>query len=266
MRATYRSHGGVHSYWQARWETVPADEGTLNLTRYPGVYAEEVMSRVDGPVLEAGCGAGRVVRHFHDLERDIIGLDYIPEVLGKIRNADSTVRLVGADVLKLPFGDETFAGVLAFGLYHNLESGLVDALIETRRTIKKGGLLCASFRADNIQNRLLDRIADRQAASPADAFCSSPKQFHKMNYRKKELEVALLQSGFTVESVRFVENMPFLYKFATFRAAGHKAFDENTARTEGYRLSNGGRALQSILTSISRSEFCNVYVVVAQPR
>ena len=104
MRATYRSHGGVHSYWQARWETVPADEGTLNLTRYPGVYAEEVMSRVDGPVLEAGCGAGRVVRHFHDLERDIIGLDYIPEVLGKIRNADSTVRLVGADVLKLPFG------------------------------------------------------------------------------------------------------------------------------------------------------------------
>lgn len=267
MRATYRAHGGVHAYWQARWEAVPADEGALNLSRYPGVYAQEIMSRTDGPVLEAGCGAGRVLRHFHDQGRDITGIDFIPDVLHKIKAVDDSVRLAAADILKLPFPDVTFAGVLAFGLYHNLETGLADALQETRRVVRPRGLLCASFRADNLQNRALDEIADRQAMQESgDAFCSVAKQFHKMNYRRRELEGVFLDAGFAVESVRFVENMPFLYKFAPFRAAGHKTFDEKKARAEGYRLSGGGRALQSCLTAISPAEFCNVYVVVAERR
>ena len=265
MRATYRAHGGVHAYWQARWEAVPVDEGTLNLTRYPGVYAQEIMSRVEGPVLEAGCGAGRVVRHFHDDGRGVIGIDFIPDVLHKIRGADASVRLAAADILSLPFPSEVFGGVLAFGLYHNLESHLGRALQETRRTLRPGGMLCASFRADNIQNRVLDKITDRQAAEVhGDAFCMGAKQFHKMNYKKRELEGEFLRSGFAVSSVRFVENMPFLYKFTPFRAAGHKVLDEKKARAEGYRLSRGGRALQSLLTAISPAEFCNVYVVVAQ--
>ena len=220
MRATYWAHGGVHAYWRARWEAVPADGGTLNLTRYPGIYADEIMSRVDGPVLEAGCGAGRVLRHIHDAGREIIGIDFIPDVLRKIQEADVSVRLAAADILHLPFPDNAFAGVLAFGLYHNLESRLAEALQETLRTLRPGGVLCASFRADNIQNRVLDRIADRQAAStPGDSFCSGAKQFHKMNYKKRELESVFLGSEFAVESVRFVENMPFLYKFTPFRAA-----------------------------------------------
>ena len=168
MRATYRAHGGVQAYWQARWEAVPADEGTLSLTRYPGVFAQEIMSRVEGPVLEAGCGAGRVVRHFHDEGREIIGIDFIPDVLRKVRDADANVRLAAADVLNLPFPSEFFGGVLAFGLYHNLESDLDRALKETRRTLRPGGLLCASFRADNVQNRVLDKIADRQAIEVHD--------------------------------------------------------------------------------------------------
>ena len=269
MRATYRAHGGVQAYWQARWEAVPADESALNLTRYPGVYANEIMSRVDGPVLEAGCGAGRVLRYFHDRERDIIGIDFIPDVLHKIHDADPSVRVSAADVLHLPFPDLTFSAALAFGLYHNLESGLEEALEETRRTLRPGGLLCASFRADNLQNRVLDKIADGQAASghgDKDAFHADAKRFHKMNYKTRELEGALSSTGFTVESVRFVENLPFLYKIAPFRAVGHKEFDEQKARAEGYRLSGGGRALQKLLTAISPAEFCNVYVVVARRR
>ena len=168
-------------------------------------------------------------------------------------------------MLNLPFPSELFGGVLAFGLYHNLESNLGQALTETRRTLRPGGLLCASFRADNIQNRVLDKITDRQAVDAnGDTICLGTKQFHKMNYKKRELEDGFLSSGFAVNSVRFVENMPFLYKFAPFRALGHKVFEEKKARAEGYRLSRGGRALQSLLTAISPAEFCNVYVVIAQ--
>lgn len=267
MRATFRAHSGVHAYWQARWDAVPADEDKLNLDRYPGIYAKEVMSRIDGPVLEAGCGAGRVLRHFHDHGCEIIGIDYISDILAKIREADSSIQLASADIMTLPFRDEVFSGVLAFGLYHNLELGLIHALHETRRTLRPGGLLCASFRADNIQNRILDKMADRQSAlNLTKSYSPQDKKFHKMNYRKRELEGAFMNSGFTIESLRLVENMSFLYKFAPFRAKGHKKFNEITARAEGYKLSTTGQAIQSFMTAFSPSEFCNVYVVIAVRR
>ena len=67
MRISYRAHGGALDYWQRRWDGVAVDSGAINLDRYPGLYAERTLAapRPDGPVLEAGCGAGRVLRHSH---------------------------------------------------------------------------------------------------------------------------------------------------------------------------------------------------------
>lgn len=265
MRPTYRAHGGVQAYWHGRWQAVPADKGMLNLNRYPGLYAQEILSRVNGAVLEAGCGAGRVLRHFHNPENKIIGIDFIPDILHKIREADPTLRLASGDVTKLPFPDGCFEGVLAFGLYHNLETGLAEALRETRRVMRAQGLLCASFRADNLQNRALDKISEYESAGKGRSDRRGPvKYFHKMNYKKRELEEVFPSTGFKIESLHFVENMPFLYKFSAFRARAHKAFDERKARAEGYQLSFFGKVLQSFLTSINPAAFCNVYVVIAQ--
>ena len=61
VRISYRAHGGALEYWQHRWDAVAIDSGTISLARYPGLYAERAINaaRPDGPVLEAGCGAGR---------------------------------------------------------------------------------------------------------------------------------------------------------------------------------------------------------------
>ena len=65
MRISYRAHGGALDYWQRRWDGVAVDSGNINPRRYPGLYAERTINakRPDGPVLEAGRGAGRVLRH-----------------------------------------------------------------------------------------------------------------------------------------------------------------------------------------------------------
>ena len=87
-----------------------------------------------------------------------------------------------------------------------------------------------------------------------------------MNLSKKEFVNLFQKNGFSVEIVRPVENMPILYKFKVFRAKGHKKFNENFARSEGYKLSNIGTFFQKALMHFFEDQFCNVYVLIATKR
>ena len=79
-----------------------------------------------------------------------------------------------------------------------------------------------------------------------------------------DLKALIERAGFVVERVFPVENMPIFYKFALFRAATHKVFDENMARKEGYRLSPLGQFLQTTLMRLLPDQFCNIYVLIAR--
>jgi SAM-dependent methyltransferase len=256
MRITYRTHEGNQDYWHQRWDQIPADEGGLNFDRYPGKYADWVIERCEGSILEAGCGAGRVLIHYHRLGKPIVGMDFIEVALTKMKAIEPDMPMVAGDVNNLPLTDNSFGAVLAFGLYHNLENGFVEALKETKRILNPGGYLCASMRADNWQTRITDWLANRGKSM-------AQKSFHKVNYTPREIRTAFSEAGFEIRKFENVENMPFLYKFGMFRHPTHKVFDETVARAEGYRLSSFGQLLQNILVKSAPSSFCNIYVVTA---
>jgi len=263
MRISYRAHGGSKDYWQRRWDKLSIDNGAMNLERYPGLFAERLINgdRPDGLILEAGCGAGRVLRHYHDQGIEIVGLDFIASVLGALHREDASIPLAAGDITTLPFPDETFSAVLAFGLYHGLEIGLEAAMADTRRVIKRGGVLCASMRLDNLQNRVGDRMADRKAASRA---AGSRKSFHKVNLTMAEFKALVTGAGFRLETVSFVENMSFLYKFAALRHASQKLFDESAARRAGYRFNMLGHALQRAAMALIPAQMANLAVITAR--
>lgn len=271
MRKTYRAHGGNRAYWRDRWAGLEADDGRLDQAGYPGRQAEAVLSRARGRVLEAGCGAGRVLLHYHGRGREIVGMDFVAPALAKIGGRAPGLPLVAADVTRMPFADASFGAVLAFGLYHNLEAGMDAALAETRRVMAAGGLLCASVRADSLENRLIDwwegrKLARSQAGSsqPGNAPKSGDHTFHKANYTRRELTAALAAAGFAVEAVEYAANMPFLYRFAGLRHPSQRRFDERRARAEGYRLSRLGAALQRALSGLCPAAFCSLLVVTAR--
>jgi SAM-dependent methyltransferase len=261
MRVTYR-RANNKDYWAKRWADIPADQPMQNHDAYPLKYAELTVKSKDRRILEAGCGAGRILRYYHQRGYDIVGIDFIEVAVTKLKQADPTLRVEVGDITNLRFADQSFEYVLAFGLYHNLEQGLELAVAETRRVLTRDGRVCASFRADNLQTRLTDWLAAKQAqqhdARPA------PRVFHKLNLTRSEYERLFTRAGFEVEAVYPVENMPILYKFAFFRARDHKAFDENKARKEGYRLSWLGQRLQNLLMKVARNQFCNIYVLIAR--
>jgi len=259
MRISYRANG-VKYYWAKRWEDIPADLPMENKSVYPLKYAEITVMDKSGKILEAGCGAGRILRYYHDNGYNILGFDFIDVAIDKLKDADPGLQV--GDITDLRFEDQSFDPILAFGLYHNLEQGLDQAVAETYRILKQGGKVCASFRADNIQNRWTDWLTDRRARK--DHGQSDNKEFHKMNLTRREFEKLFEKAGFVVESVYPVENMPILYKFRMFRAHSHKVFDENRARAEGYRLSWFGQRLQNFLMRFFQDQFCNIYVIIAR--
>jgi SAM-dependent methyltransferase len=263
VRISYRAHGGALDYWQRRWDGVEVDSGAINLDRYPGLYAERLLgaSRPGGPVLEAGCGAGRVLRHYHDQGTEIVGLDFIASVLAAIQREDAAIPLAAGDITSLPFPDDTFSAVLAFGLYHGLEHGLEEAMADTRRVMKPGGLLCASMRLDNLQNRMTDRIAEKAADKGAAA---GGQRFHKLNLTTAEFRALVSGAGFEVDTVAYVENMSFLYKYPALRHASQRIFRESEARGAGYRFNLIGSVLQRVAMALAPAQMANLAVITAR--
>ena len=260
MRITYR-HKNVKEYWNSRWDEIDSDFPMSNVNVYPLKYAIETIGENKGKILEAGCGAGRILRYYHDRGADIIGIDYIEVAIQKLKKTDPSLVVEVADITDLNFQNESFDYVLAFGLYHNLEYGLESAIKETFRIMKHGGKLCLSFRADNIQTRLNDWLTSHRNLKNNS---NDPLEFHKMNLTHSELRENFREAGFSINSIVPVENMPILYKFSFFRALDHKNFDENIARAEGYKLTWIGQIFQNFLMKVFPNQFCNIYVLIAQ--
>lgn len=262
MRITYRGQGNK-AYWEKRWAACDVDDAMENADAYPLKYAEMTVRSKEGRILEAGCGTGRLLRYYASRGHKITGIDFVESAVTRIKHADPSLDVHVADITKLPFDDASFRYVLAFGLYHNLETGLETALRETARVLEKNGLLCASFRADNFHTRLSDWLEEHRARRHHRAV-SGEKKFHKRSFARRECVTLLEAAGFDVQNVYEASNMPIFYKFSWLRAKDHKAFDEHRGRKEGYRLSPFAERLAGGLMKLWPTQFCNLYVVIAR--
>lgn len=223
---------------------------------YPLRQAHEAVRLSDGgPILEPGCGAGRVVLRLNRDGCRVFASDRVRGVLSALKRSCS-VPLDCSSVTHMPYQRDTFSLLLCFGLFHNLRGDdLEQAVAESRRVLRPGGVICASFRADNLQTRLTDWLAQRRARDRAGRLV-----FHKLNLTRDEVRQLFERHGFRTTRIDCVENMPWFYKFRVFRHASQKDFDEVVARRDGYRLNAAGRALQSLILGLAPRSFCNVYV------
>ena len=101
-----------------------------------------------GPVLEVGCGAGRMTAHLAGLGVDVSGVDLSPGMVRVARRTHPGLRFeVGSmDALDVP--DGALAGVLAwYSLIHTPPGQLPAVLAELARVLVPGGRLLAGFHA-----------------------------------------------------------------------------------------------------------------------
>ncbi len=99
----------------------------------------------DGPVLELGCGTGRVSRPLAKAGVDLVGIDRSAPMLARAVAKSPTRQLakfVRGDIRSLPFADESFATVIApYGILQSLTKprDLTATLASVARVLAAGG-------------------------------------------------------------------------------------------------------------------------------
>lgn len=259
MRITLRSTDNKE-YWKQRWDNIDADEIMINENEYPLKYAIKTIIKKDKDqkILEAGCGAGRVLSYLHSKKYDVIGFDFIESAIKKIKLRYNEINVEVGNILNTRFEDNFFDTILSFGLYHNFQiEDVKKALVETKRILKKDGVLCFSFRADNFQNFILDRIIKNKKTS-------ENTKFHKLNLKEKEITDLLKELGLQIIEKEYVINMPLLFHFKIFRSANQKKFNETLGRRDGYTLNIIGKILDKFLKFFLIKSYCNIYVFLVK--
>lgn len=100
-----------------------------------------------GPVLDAGCGTGGMMRHLRAGHAgDILGIEYDHEAALRAR-AKSHAGVAQGDVNALPFSDGAFAALLSLDVLCHRAVAPGAALAEYLRVLRPGGTLIINMPA-----------------------------------------------------------------------------------------------------------------------
>lgn len=146
------------------------------------MFAEMVTGSGGGPVLDAGCGPGRISGHLARLGLDMHGLDLSAAMIEIARREHPGLDFAMGSLLDLPGLEASLAGALAwYSLIHIPPADQPQVLAGFHRLLRPGGHLLLAFqigdgvtrrdRAEGIPVRLdfhrldLDRTADLALAA-----------------------------------------------------------------------------------------------------
>jgi len=129
-------------------------------------FWQRLASKTAGPVLELGCGTGRVAIPVAKAGARVVGIDRSASMLDRARKRvrraklDGSLHLVRGDVRHLPFPDAGFGLVAApYGILQSLldDATLDAALASARRVLRRGGTLGIDLVSDLVSWSEYDR-------------------------------------------------------------------------------------------------------------
>jgi ubiquinone/menaquinone biosynthesis C-methylase UbiE len=165
-------------------------------------FAELIAS---GRVCDMGCGPGHLARHLAELGVDAMGVDISPVMLDVARRLNPKLRFEQGDMLRLPFPDSSFAGIVAFySIIHIERPRITDALRELYRILEDGGHLLLSFHVGEGEVHRDEYYSQSGQKGPQIAF-------HATLFAIDELERYLEDASYKVEESLDREAYEFEY-------------------------------------------------------
>ncbi|MDZ5443183.1 class I SAM-dependent methyltransferase [Micromonospora sp. 4G57] len=146
---------------RAAYDTVAVDyarlipdveEGTLDRAML-AAFAEQAGGA--GPVVEVGCGTGRITAHLRDLGMDVSGIDLSPGMVEVARRNHPGLRFAVGSMTDLPLPDGALAGLVAwYSIIHVPPALLPGVFAGFHRVLAPGGRLLLAFKAGDRLVRL----------------------------------------------------------------------------------------------------------------
>ena len=110
------------------------------------LFAELVLGAGGGPVVDVGCGTGRVTAHLRNLGLDASGVDLSPGMIEVARRDHPGLRFDVGSMTDLDLADGSVQGILAwFSIIHVPDVAVRQAFREFRRVLRDGGVVLVGF-------------------------------------------------------------------------------------------------------------------------
>jgi len=177
----------VEQYLKAVGSVVSPDfEAPIDLAVL-SAFAQDVALVSAGPVVDAGCGPGRVTRFLADAGLDICGIDISSRMIEAARLAHPELRFDVGSLTRLPSSDRSLAGVVYWYSIIATPPEQLDAVWqESYRVLSNSGRMLVAFQAG--ENDLVER---------PDAY-GSASTLKLYRHRVDDVVRSLDQSGFEV--------------------------------------------------------------------
>lgn len=106
----------------------------------------ELARESDGPVIDAGCGSGRVARFLADQQLDVLGIDVAPGMIQAARTAHPDLRFHVAELTRIPADDSSLAGIAYwYSIITTPPDGLHPIWTELDRALAPDGVALIAF-------------------------------------------------------------------------------------------------------------------------
>ena len=133
------------NHWEVYWDKLKDQIYKFNRKSLICKITNMFLKPKDGPILEGGCGLGQNVFNLNNLNYDCIGIDYAENTIKKIKELMPELKIKFANIKKIPFRDNEFAGYWSLGVIEHFFNGYNDILEEMKRVLKPKGFLFISF-------------------------------------------------------------------------------------------------------------------------
>ncbi|MEV4539841.1 alpha/beta hydrolase fold domain-containing protein [Asanoa sp. NPDC049518] len=142
-----------------------------------------------GPVVDVGCGSGRITAHLHGLGVDAFGIDLSPKMVEVARSEHPGLTFDVGSMTELDLADESVAGLVAwYSLIHIPDEELGGVLHHFWRVLRPGGPLLIGFHVGD-ESRL-----------KTSGYGGHPMNVYVHRRRPERMAAWLADAGFVVES------------------------------------------------------------------
>src|SRR5271157_5690934 len=129
-------------------------------------------------VLDFGCGAGRTVRHLHDMTEadEVWGCDIDPACIAwNTENLGPSISfVVNGHVPPLPFESEKFDLVYSLSVFTHIDTHWASWLLELHRVLAPGGILLATIMSEAMCEAVSGEVWDESRIGMNVYECGQP--------------------------------------------------------------------------------------------
>lgn len=253
-KVDYHLKSAKETWDEVWWKNDSVERQVARVQGYPLLVSLmlDVVSK-NNKVLEGGCGLGTYLIFLATKGYDIVGIDYSELAVHKVKFYDNHLPLGVANVVTLPFTDDTFDVYLSLGVLEHFVDGPIDGLREAYRVLKPGGKLFITGPYPNFFDaiwRLHRKLAGNKFLRQLFGKPSlPPMHFWQYKYTLDEIEQYLIACGFIVERKMLWGHQATLWKtFPPLRSPESKRTNEYDSIAVGSdRLSSFGSFLCTLL-------------------